>query len=111
MLTFKEHYWRSEVGDLNGWQKRLEIGLDDLIDKLIFIDSKEDGYRAHLSQLEQGLRSMKERNQLDGAPYSSGSIEKLASSVSEEKEPRNSGRRISMSCQLLHKKRCSKNCF
>ena len=76
---------RSEVGDLNGWQKRLEIGLDDLIDKLILIDSKEDGYRAHLSQLEQGLRSMKERNQLDGAPYSAGSIEKLASSVSEEK--------------------------
>ena len=35
---------KSEVGDLNGWQKRLESGLDGLLDKLQSIHAKDENY-------------------------------------------------------------------
>lgn len=76
---------KSEVGELNGWQKRLESGLDGLLDKLQTIHGKGEGYTQIVNELEGGMRSMLERGQLDGAPYSAASIKKLASSVSEEK--------------------------
>ena len=76
---------KSEFGDLNGRQKRLESGLDGLLDKLQSSHAKDENSTQIVNELEGGMRSMLERGQLGGAPYSAASIKKLASSVSEQK--------------------------